>query len=138
MKQTLIVVALCSLFSCGADTNYFGRLHQSTVAGEASSRSSRSVSVSFDALNNTLHVDGLDAPFTTAREAERSAFEISSGGDVLGGLGTVNPMELSFSVLLVRRSWPYGFITMTFDGSRSETPKESEPETIVPVAAPTF
>lgn len=133
MKKTLIVVALCSLFSCGADVSYSGRLHEAVVAGEASSRSSRSAGVSFDSVQQTLHIEGLEAALATVKENEGGAFNFAQQGDVLGGLGTVTPTRLSFSISLVRRTWPYGFSTITFDGVRSEQASEEEPPTFVPM-----
>lgn len=130
MKQTLIVVALCSLFSCGVEANYSGRLHQETAG--AGSPSTRSVSVSFDDVKQALHVDGIDTPIVIARENGGAVFNVAPGGDVFGGLGTITPTRLSFTVSLARRAWPYGLATLTFDGVRSEAPSESEPERVLP------
>lgn len=133
MKKTLMFVALCSLFSCGVDASYSGRLHEAIVAGEASSRSSRSVGVSFDSLEQTIHIEGIEAAFATVKENEGGAFNFAQQGDVMGGLGTVTPTKISFSIALVRRQWPYGFSTITFDGVRGEAPSEDEPRTFVPM-----
>ncbi|MGV3620577.1 MAG: hypothetical protein ACO1OB_07155 [Archangium sp.] len=130
MKNTLIIVALCSLFSCGADTSYSGRIHEAIVAGEASARTSRSGDVRFDAVENTIHID--DASF--AVELDGSGYNFAQQGDVIAGLGTVSPTTLNFTVSLVRRRWPYGFTTIQFDGVPSVTASEEEPQTFVPMS----
>lgn len=133
MKQTLVVVALCSLFSCGVDASYSGRLHEAIIAGEASSRGSRSAGVSFNSIEKTIHIEGLETAFATVKENESGAFNFAQQGDVMGGLGTVTPTKISFSISLIRRQWPYGFSTITFDGVRSEEAGEGEPNTFVPM-----
>lgn len=130
MKNTLGIVALCSLFSCGADTSYSGRIHEAIVAGEASARTSRSGDVRFDAVENSIRIGESTFPI----ELEGSGFNFAQQGDVLAGLGAVTPTRLNFTVSLVRRQWPYGFTTLQFDGVPSATASEEEPPTFVPMS----
>ena len=127
MKPGLIALsALLTLSACGADVAYVGRLHEATVSGDTTTRTTREVSVSLREGDGTLQLEGLGAPVVARRDGAH--FNVEPDGEVLGGLGTVSPARLSVTVLVMKRSWPYGFTTLVFEGAPGEPGEPEMPQ----------
>lgn len=60
-------------------------------------------------------IDGFKVPLQVRRVGDTDQFNFEAIGDVIGGIGSVTPSRLTFSALLVKRDWSYGFTSIQFD-----------------------